>query len=81
MSEDQHNALDKALSAITSISNPSKVIDYPRMKQGFTQLFNDLVSGSEEKVPGTTVSFGDIKSSLQSVGDEVTSKVHTYEEE
>lgn len=79
--EDQQAALDKSLSAITSITNPETVIDFPRMKQGFTQLFNDLVSGSEEKVPGTTVSFGDIKSSLESIDESVTGKVHKYEEE
>jgi len=80
LDETQHAALNQALSAITSISNPGKVIDYPRMKQGFTQLFNDLISASEEKVPGTTVSFGDIHSGLTSIDDSVTGKVHEWEE-
>lgn len=81
LSADQHRALDAALSAITSISNPRKVVDYPRMKQGFTQLFNDLCNGSEDFVPGNSVSFKDIHKGLTHLDESTTGKVHEEAQE
>ena len=57
LTEEQHTALETALIAITAATGQSEVVNYPRIKEGFVQLFLSLVTNSKELIPGTSVSF------------------------
>lgn len=79
LAADEHTALATALTAITAASASAEVINYQRVREGFVQLFTQLVSKSEEIIPGSSVSFEQISEKLTSLPKEVTHREHTNE--
>lgn len=79
LAADEHTALATALTAITAASAPAEVINYQRVREGFVQLFTQLVSKSDEIIPGSSVSFNQISEKLTSLPKEVTHREHTHQ--
>jgi len=57
LEDNEHVALATALTAITAANAPADLVNYQRVREGFVQLFTQLVSKSDEIIPGSHVSF------------------------
>ena len=74
LDEESADALGKALTAFQLALTPQEVLNYDRVRNGFTFLFNSLLSKSQEIIPGTTKTFANVISAIKAAKDKVTNQ-------